>query len=202
MDEKIAELCGLHAGDGTLYKTNAGSVWELRGGEDEKTFYDLYIKKLLEQISDVNFWFGYRSGGTYGVRSCNMKFIQILLDAGFSVGSKTYTVRVPKWIREGKQEWKAAFLRGLYATDGCVTLAKINGSTVATYPRVTIRCVSKHLMNDVNYLLTELKITPNVSQSKHGHIRLTLNGVSKVQKFHECINIIQPKHIRAVRRYI
>jgi len=36
IEECAAELLGLHVGDGTLYMTNYGVVWELRGGLDEK----------------------------------------------------------------------------------------------------------------------------------------------------------------------
>ena len=31
INPQIAELLGAHIGDGTLYKTNRGVVWELRG---------------------------------------------------------------------------------------------------------------------------------------------------------------------------
>ena len=41
MNEKEAELIGMHVGDGTLYKTNCNSlVWELRGSIYEKEYYE------------------------------------------------------------------------------------------------------------------------------------------------------------------
>ena len=32
LNVEIAELIGMHTGDGTLYKTKWAIVWELRGG--------------------------------------------------------------------------------------------------------------------------------------------------------------------------
>ena len=38
INSKIAELIGMHIGDGTLYKTNRSLVWELRGALNEKEY--------------------------------------------------------------------------------------------------------------------------------------------------------------------
>lgn len=176
-------------------------MWELRGGEDEKTFYDTYIKELLTKISNVLFWFGYRSGGVYGVRSCNKEFIQILFDAGFRFGCKTYTVRIPQQIREASKKHKAAFLRGLFATDGCFRLSKINNDTQATYPRASLKSASKQLIKDAQKILQEHNITAVASQSKN-HFRLDINGQKQVQAFANKIGILQPKHQKRLKRYI
>lgn len=45
---KLAELAGLHAGDGSMYLTTRGIVWELRGSLEEKEFYDKYVKFFLK----------------------------------------------------------------------------------------------------------------------------------------------------------
>ena len=39
LNSKIAELIGMHIGDGTLYKSNNSLIWELRGGLNEKEYY-------------------------------------------------------------------------------------------------------------------------------------------------------------------
>jgi len=50
LNVKTAELIGMHTGDGTLYKTGWGLVWELRGGLNEKEYYSKHVKKLMESI--------------------------------------------------------------------------------------------------------------------------------------------------------
>ena len=63
---KIAELLGAHTGDGTLYKTKNSFVWELRGGLDEKEYYNENIKNLLKSIFKIEFLPKFRSGGKNG----------------------------------------------------------------------------------------------------------------------------------------
>ncbi|MFT4250742.1 MAG: LAGLIDADG family homing endonuclease [Candidatus Woesearchaeota archaeon] len=163
--------------------------------------YDTHIKTLLESISEVRFHFGPRSGGTYGARSCSQEFIQILLDAGYTPGCKTYTVRVPKKIREENTKLQAAFLRGLFATDGCVRLAKINGSPTATYPRISLTSASKQLIIDAHKVLSRLTIRAVTSQKK-AHYRIDINGEEQLRLFEQEIGILQPKHRERVRRYL
>ncbi len=160
ISQELAELYGMHAGDGTLYKTSGGHVWELRGGHDEKEFYDEYVVLLLHRIYAYPFVGRARSGGKnggYGVRCCQKQFIKLLTDAGFPVGKKTMTVSVPSSVMQGSPRIKAAFLRGLFATDDCVNLSRKNGGA-CLYPRIQFATVSQELFAQVSVLLDELNI--------------------------------------------
>ena len=68
-----SELIGMHIGDGTLYKTNSNSlVWEIRGGLDEKEYYNKFVKSLLFRIFSIKINPKIRSGGakgSYGIQT-------------------------------------------------------------------------------------------------------------------------------------
>ena len=48
----LAEICGIHAGDGYLRGGEGNSRWELdiSGSVEEKEYYDLHVKRLFEKV--------------------------------------------------------------------------------------------------------------------------------------------------------
>jgi intein/homing endonuclease len=204
--EKEATLLGLHAGDGTLYRTSTGVVWELRGSREEKAFYDGYVTRLL-RASEYRFSAGFRSGGKsgcYGVRSCDRELIGTLLDAGFPLGKKSLTVSVPESVLSGTLAKKRAFLQGLFATDGSAFLTHANHSHARIYPRVELSSASRGLRDRAKDLITEFGIRSTcwTYTSKRGHAPMhfvRVAGVEQVAAFVHRIGLINPKHRRALR---
>jgi len=202
LTEDISELLGFHAGDGSLYKTAHGLVWELRGGNDEKEFYDKYIISLLKKITNINFKAHHRSGGKngcYGLRSCKKEFIKIFLNFGFNIGNKTKTVTIPDLVMAGSKTMKSAFLRGLIATDGTAYLAKINNADKNNYPIIEFCSTSEKLRNQTNEILHEFGLNSYIwtYKSKKGYsdaFYLRLSGKNKCVKFKERIGLVNFKH--------
>ncbi len=200
-DILYAELLGMHAGDGTLYKTTTGLVWELRGNLDEKEFYDNYIILLLQKLN-ISFRAGMRSGGKngcYGVRSTDKKWIQHIMNAGFPIGKKTTTVCIPKSILEGYLEYKNTFLRGLFSADGTAYMISINKATIASYPIIEFASASKILRDEALQVIEENNIrsyawTYNSRKDKNPMYFLRICGRRHCNAFHEKIGLINPKH--------
>ncbi len=145
IDHKIAELIGAHCGDGTLYRTTRGLVWELRGALDEKGYYFHNICPLLNDLFSLEVVSKFRSGGgngCWGVQTSNKEITSFFLNHGFTPGTKTYTVSVPDYILEADVTIKRAFVRGLFDTDGCLYVENKRGKP---YPRIEIRTTSKVL---------------------------------------------------------
>ncbi len=198
-----AELFGMHAGDGTLYRTNTGTVWELRGNLNEKEFYHHVVIPLLSKLG-IYAIAHKRSGGAngcLGVRSCQDEFHALFRNAGFPVGKKTHTVRIPPPVLMGTRDVRAAFLRGLFATDGSFYLARINGQKNATYPMIELCSASQGLRDDVVGLLSgfdlDAKTWQRTPRSRGGttyHLRLA--GKQKAQTFITHIGLGNPKHQR------
>ena len=137
--EEIAELCGMHAGDGTLYKTSRGLVWEMRGDLLEKEYYVDHVAPLLRKITKETFKPKFRSGGKngcFGIQTSNKILTNLIVQLGFNPGTKTFTVRIPKYIFDADDEIRLSFVRGLFDTDGCIRFERINDGVLHTYPKL------------------------------------------------------------------
>lgn len=77
------------------------------------------------------------------------------LDYGFKPGRKTYTVRIPDYIKKSSKKVKLSFLRGLFDTDGCLRFDK-NHTKIYYYPKIEFDLASPMLIYDLSYMLTEL----------------------------------------------
>jgi len=71
MTPDLAEICGIHAGDG--YMRKRGNIYELElsGGFDEKEYYDSWVVPLYEKVFGIKITPQYfKTKGTYGFRIC------------------------------------------------------------------------------------------------------------------------------------
>ena len=158
---ELAEICGIHAGDG--YLRNANHKWELdiSGGMDEKVYYDNHVKSLFKSVFNVDLdTKGFQSRFTYGFVLRDKGIIEFMHSLGFPYGKKTYVVRVPAFIRNsGDKCLKLAFLRGFFDTDGCISFDKGYGKYIEfkrthhVFPRVILSTVSKPLFEDLDKLI-------------------------------------------------
>lgn len=198
----LAELLGMHAGDGTLYRTTSGMVWELRGNLDEKEFYDLHVVPLIASLG-FTLQGRERSGGKngcYGVRCCKRAFHQLLLDAGFSPGKKAANVIVPARITEAGTACKAAFLRGLIATDGTAYMRGKHPYIELGVGSVALRDGAVQLLQDLGLIARIWTYNP---RQRGGPIYfLRLSGVRKVRRFQEYVGLSNPKHHRRIARFL
>lgn len=206
MDNALAELLGLHVGDGTLYKTSRGIVWELRGGLEEQEFYDNYITSLLWKVTGNKFCAKRRSGGKngcYGFQISNQAPIPQLLACGMPIGTKTYTAMFPACV----SIHFSAFLRGLFAADGTFYLTKINGGNIPIYPMIEFCSASMQLRDDVQNLLLILGLKSSIwtyTPKKRGGPTyfLRLSGHAKTLRFSQLVGFINPNHINKFQNYI
>lgn len=212
MDEDDACLIGLHIGDGSLYKTNSGLVWELRGGLDEKEFYDEIIVPLTNKVLNINIVAKKRSGGKngcYGVCCSRKKQLQFFVNHSFSPGKKFNTVIIPAIIIEGNNKNIIACLRGLFATDGTIYLAKINKNKQATYPVVEFASASKKLRDQIVLLLSKFGLDARVwTYNNKKYLPtyfLRLAGKTKVSLFAQKVGFLNLKHQRTfehIKQYL
>ena len=201
MLEKEAELLGMHAGDGTLYKTNSNTiVWEMRGSIYEQDYYS-YVSKLLLDLFDIEVTPKYRGPNSYGIQTCKKPIIKFFLDNGFKPGSKVYTVSIPRCIKEDSVKIKREFIRGLFDTDGCVIFEK-NRTPFHYYPRIEFGFASKSLSRDLFDLFIELNFRPHQWKNvrKDGiDFRVALAGFKNLDKWINEIGSSNLKHINRMK---
>ncbi|MEK6888995.1 MAG: LAGLIDADG family homing endonuclease [Nanoarchaeota archaeon] len=202
MQEQEAELIGMHVGDGTLYRTNSGSlVWEIRGSVDEKEFY-AYIAHLIKNVFNVEVKPKYRGINSYGIQTSNKKITNFFVQKGFRPGSKVYTVGIPEYIKNGCIEIKMAFVKGLFDTDGCVWFCK-NNTKYSYYPKIEFSFASQNLLNDLFNVLENMNFRVHRWQNirKDGiSFKICLAGFKNLTKWMKEIKPANSKHIDRVEK--
>ena len=200
LTSEVAELLGAHVGDGTLYRTNRGIVWEIRGALEEKDYYIQNICPLLNTIFNLEIISKFRNGGpngVWGVQTTKKLIIQLFLDYGFNSGRKTHTVQVPDYIINTNDELKKAFVRGLFDTDGCLRFDKINNKPDYSYPRIEFSSASRELRNTLNTLLITLGFRTFIWNDRNNFC-LSTTGIKMLEKW---INEIKPRNPKHLKKY-
>jgi len=105
----LAELAGIFAGDGTLYRTNGGYVLEIREDRREYPHYEKHVKPLFERVTGEEAALtarGYPGGYVVGIRFCKLVVYSLFhTTLEFPVGTKSKIVRVPTIICDKKEVW-------------------------------------------------------------------------------------------------
>jgi intein/homing endonuclease len=164
--ENIAELCGIHAGDGYLRNDGKRIEWDVSGSVEEKEYYDEHVIPILNKTFDLDVngrFFPCRN--TYGFVVRDKEVVKKIHSLGFPYGNKTLTVKIPNFILNSNKRIKAFFLRGVFDTDGCLTFdrkGKIYKENYHIFPRVFFSTVSKYLFLDIQKLLKDLSISYSI----------------------------------------
>jgi intein/homing endonuclease len=205
---ELAELCGIHVGDGYLRGKDHRKELDISGNIEERDYYDRHVKKLIENIFKISIKCKlFQPRNTYGFVIRNEQIIEFLHELGFPYGNKSTIIKVPNWILKSKDKnMIAKFLRGLFDTDGCLHFWKRNKGKYTQfkkdhnyYPIIKFTTVSKSLAEDIITLLKKLnfgktgfysykpkKKTENIKYT------VTLYGTDKTNRFFEIIGSKNP----------
>ncbi|MBM3234256.1 hypothetical protein FJZ19_04150 [Candidatus Pacearchaeota archaeon] len=206
---EVAEICGIHSGDGYLRGGDKRWEFDISGNVEEKDYYDFHVKPLFEKAFGIKVdcrHFPCRN--TYGFVIRDKEIIKFIHELGFPYGNKSTTIRIPDEILNSRNiEIKRKFLRGLFDTDGCVHFKKRDQKekynnfkkTHHYYPTISFVTVSKKLNEDLVKLLMELGfenfgnyqyISKKPNESKR--YQLVIYGVDYLNKFFEEIGSENP----------
>lgn len=138
LDADVAELLGIHAGDGYI----SCGVWGIRCNVQDAKM-EQRILNLSRDVLGVEPCVSVRES-TFEIRSGQKQAVRFFLNYGFISGKKAYTVRVPCRIMHASDaEIITAFLRGLFSSDGSFSFQKRDNSC-----RVDLSVRSKPLRDD------------------------------------------------------
>ena len=141
----------------------------------------------------------FRSGGKngcYGVQISKKEDTTFFLHYGFRPGTKTYTVKIPEYVKKSSHSIKLAFLRGLFDTDGCLRFDK-NHTKNNYYPKIEFDLASKKLIKDLSILLNELNFR-NYIWNCNNSAKLCVAGKFML---HKLIKEIRPKNSKHLNKY-
>lgn len=201
---ETAEIAGIFAADGSMQKNHI-SFWG--NSTEDVDYYDNVLKKLFKMSFNIEINPHHKpSNSVYGFNICKKEVIDYFNKSlDFKIGSKTYTVKVPKSIMQSKDtEIWCSFLRGFSDCDGtlnfdkryytCKAILKI----IHTYPRIQLKSVSLNIIKDMSELLNRLEIKHFICsyKSKRENEKVAyfiqISGKERLEKWMENIGFNNP----------
>ena len=194
---ELAEICGIHAGDGYMRcRENGKGEVQICGSMQEKDFYDSHIIPLFNKCFGLSIASKTFSSKTYGFVSYDKSIRDFLLAMGFPKGKKSNIVRVPEQILKSCDGTLACrFLRGIFDTDGNLTFRKsyaginVFNNLHNHYHIIKITTTSKFLAENIITLLHRFDITffyfsrdsKKVNEGRQYNI--TISGLDGLEKW-------------------
>jgi intein/homing endonuclease len=212
MTPQLAEICGIHAGDGYLRNDDKRRELDISGSVEEKSYYDYYVIPLFQKIFNIKIQGKFfPSRNTYGFVIRERNIIEFLHELGFPFGKKTIIVEIPKVILDTNDKIiKSRFLRGLFDTDGSLTFDRRHKEKYVKfkrkyhyYPHIILSTISEKLHKQCSLLLKHLNIhyTSQVyepEERESTRYRIWIFGEDQMQKW---FKIVGSKNISKLTRY-
>jgi len=169
IDEDLAEILGMHIGDGCISVTKRYSEYYLGGDlKEEKEYHNNWVKPLFNKkimLPLLNKKVNYKEHpkvGVYGFHIWNKKIVNFFKDLGIPSGTKI-NIRIPDQILNNKK-LSLRFLRGLFDKDGCIYFDKNRTckTPINNRPSIKLGMVSKNLIKEVFDILKKLGLNPRM----------------------------------------
>lgn len=215
MNSELAYLCGILAGDGSIYKRNNKHDYIIKcvgNPADEKDFYEVVIKTLFRQVFNVNIITkNHDSNTTYGfVMHSKQLFDYLVNDIGLPQGRKYNNLKIPDFVKKNKK-FITKYLQGLFDTDGCISFKK-RYRKEPYYPVISLSSKSSDYIMEIYQELVLLEFRGNVfldykyrdTRIKSGFntiSRIELNGHKSLELWMNKISFRSPKHIKKIQKY-
>tara|TARA_Y100000310_G_C20680119_1_gene815426 strand:+ start:1318 stop:2007 length:690 start_codon:yes stop_codon:yes gene_type:complete len=138
--EVLAELIGAHYGDGSMSKSkNYSYCISYWGNLSKDSEYLLYLNEIIFSLFNIKFKLKkIEKRNTLALYKDSKKLFYFYKRClGIEPGPKK-SLRIPDYIKENKR-LLIMFIRGLFDTDGCVTLQRDRG-----YKYILIKLCTKH----------------------------------------------------------
>lgn len=201
--EGLAELCGIVAGDGSIFysEKNGDYKVQISGDYSEGGYHD-YIIFLFRNIFNKVPKRRYKKDG---ISLClnSKEVVSCLLNLGLPAGKKKDVIDVPCGIRSNKR-LSSSFLRGLSDTDFSVCFKK-GGRKRNSYPRISVEMHSKKIIESVKLILSDLDISfccynrrRMTSFGEFDSYCLDINGRKNLEKWMELVGFRNRKHLRKI----
>lgn len=202
----LAEICGIHAGDGyfRLRERNKGEL-DISGNIEERGYYDNHVIPLFNKVFSLNIKGRYFSRGSYGFVCYKNEIRDFLISCGFPSGKKSLSVQVPiQILRSDNKEIICRFLRGLFDTDGNLSFRKSQNNSdhfktnYNHYPTIILTTISEKLAEGVISMLNQMDIIfyyynrRSNKFNEHKKHRIVISGLDGLNKWMKLIGMKNP----------
>ncbi len=207
IDEDMAEIIGIHIGDGCISINDRYKEYYLGGDlTEEKEYHDkwvsrLFNKKVMLPLYNKKIRYKeYKKTGVYAFYIFDSKIVNFFIKLGIHSGTKI-NMGVPTEIRNNKKLAKR-FLRGLFDTDGSIYFDKsrVVKKGINNIPQIKLGTVSENLINDIFEMLIGLGFHPRKKKpykgkkDKNAVHTLLIYRRSDIRKYINEIGFKNPKH--------
>lgn len=206
MEEKVAEFIGIMLGDGSIgiYNTKSGDRIKIHRVvkitlDSRNKKYISYVFSLMKEILNVepklNF---HKKENAVDIATFRKdKINYVLNDLGLKISPKWKSMKIPE--RFMKRELYPHILRGLFDTDGSVTIFNNNGTI---YPRIEIKiCPSPSQKQFIN-IIKDLGFNYKIQDLDKGEIRVRISGVKELKKWFEIVGSSNEEYIKRAQRFL
>lgn len=161
LNENVAELWGLHAGDGSLTKNE----WEFSSNINDRVLNN-HVIYLVRKVVGVEPRITHRPSLGKTEISSGQKQTLNYFSKNFPIGKKSHFIKMPKEImKSNNQKIIKAALIGLFSSDGSFSFRKRKKNTLT--PRLEFRVKSERLRNQFIELASKTNVGFCVSNPKH-----------------------------------
>lgn len=173
MTLELAELMGALSGDGSVGVRLASQLLAIAVHKPQID-YQNHLKSLFSKVFGREATIEIKKRSVNVVRLASKFAVDYMNAAGLIKGCTYRDKRVPWSIWSSSNEYRAAYIRGLFDTDGHCSKT------------LSLSCYNDGLANDVQLLLLEMGIRSKVFRVKNDHndiTILTIKGKSNIKKF-------------------
>ncbi len=206
MEKRLAEFIGIMLGDGSMgiYNTKAGNkikkhhVVKITLDSRNKQYTD-YVSNLMREILDVeprlHFKREENAVDICTFRKERVSYVQEKI--GLKISPKWNRMEIPRKFM--KKELCPYILRGLFDTDGSVTIFKNNG---ILYPRIEIKICPSPAQSQFIDILDKLKFNYRIQKLDKGEIRIRISGKKELKRWFEIVGSSNSLYIQRAEPFI
>lgn len=206
MDERLAEFMGVMLGDGSIgiYSCKFGNKIKIHrvikvtlDSRNEK--YVSYIFNLMKEVLNAKPTLRYKKNENAVDISVfrKEKLDYLLNEIGLVLSPKMNSMKIPEKFLKGKLA--LSVLRGLFDTDGSVTIYNNNG---IIYPRLEIRICPSPCQEQVIKILQENNFRFKVQKLERGHIKIRISGKDELKKWFEKIGTSNEAYLTRAKIFL
>lgn len=208
---ELAEDIGFHLGDGYLgdysSKSNPHKYELTCAGHliDDKYYYVSVLAKRRLSLFGIEPKISTARNNSIRAKILSKAIVTFYRDVlGIKCGKKI-DVKIPEIIFSAPKYIQAAFVRGLFDADGCLTFLRKH-KKVNYYPSIRLGIISKHVFAGVTKILANLGFSytkfvrhPNQKfRIKHMQLCLDINGTANLERW---VNIIGSNSLKTALKY-
>ncbi len=202
----FAEFIGMLLGAGCIgsYQCKAGNRTKIQRVvkitlDSRNGGYVPYTERMFEKLFSIKPKTCYKSTENVAdVRTFRKEVFDFLTkEVRMAISPKRGRARIPD--RFMNPDYYPHILRGIFDTDGCVSIYMNNGSP---YPRLELKLCPSQMQTQFERIFEELGFAYKVQHISGGGTRIRLSGRRWLQKWQDIIGFRNPIHLEKSRSFL